>query len=224
MSTIMSKFNNVPNYNNPSTLTDDFNKRYGTQLTIKSGPFNFNYLKKYMTILSHKDAFDNASNEVFNEIKERIRKITGLQFKTMRLILHQFVPGIPHLLRSYCERFYDGIIRIVVLVLFDNGDAALIQFAHNLSNKEQDMFRAFIFNNDAVHKATEDERMVAVNLCDVFDAEYLATMVVRSRADKNVAALVAKRDEHAAYSDGLVAKFPKHMCYVLFKKELFLFE
>ena len=83
MSTIMSKFNNVPNYNNPSTLTDDFNKRYGVPLTIKSGPFNFNYLKKYMTILSHKDAFDNASNEVFNEIKERIRKITGLQFKTM---------------------------------------------------------------------------------------------------------------------------------------------
>jgi hypothetical protein len=224
MSTIMSKINNIPNDSYLSKLCTKFCDIYGTPLNVESGPCDYDDIKKYTRIFCNMTAIRNASREEIEENKQYIRDITRIQFKRMRLVLDQsnrFLDrldrrDIPHLLRPYCERYQDGTVRIVILVFFDNGQVALIKFDHNLSSKGQDMFYAFIFNNDAVQKniveyrATESKRIVAVTECAVAAAERMVAMSDTATATEyEMATLIVKRATHKAYSNALVANPPK---------------
>jgi hypothetical protein len=188
MSTIMSKFNNVPNYNDASLpmLGMKFYDTYGFPLNVKSGPFNFNYLKKYMDILGNFNAFINPSveqNRQMVEIKEYIIKVTGLPFLTMELVMTEFVHWFPELLRPYCETNKDGMISILFLVYFGDGQRyALINITHNPSCEEQDMFRAFIFKKEVINNHDDASKR---SLDD--DRRYVNESVVAERAEERAA-------------------------------------
>jgi hypothetical protein len=150
----MANFMN-PEYIMDCILTDlikDFENTYGTPLEIKKESFDIKILEKSIKTLDNYETWTNATDEEKKEIEESIRTATGLQFKTMQRVWDVRAPNVPFLLRCSGDRYRDGVTRINVFTFLDNGQAALIKFEHK-THGDGDIFRTFIFDNDAVQKS-----------------------------------------------------------------------